>query len=133
MEVIANNERRDYLIKLKNTLFLLFILSLAGCDNPLPKSKLTYAGEWQASNMLLIIGQNGQVSYIRKENNVKTSVNGPIKEFIGNNFSVGIGFFSTEFSVSQPPHLVNGIWHMTVDGIILTKDQLKNNFDDLSI
>ena len=44
-----------------------------------------------------------------------TLVNGPLKEFDGNDFLVGIGPFSTTFEVSEPPHeTVNG-WQMVVD------------------
>ena len=48
-------------------------------------------------------------------------VDAPLKEFKGDNFVVGIGFMSTEFAVSAPPHEDGGVWKMTVDGVELTR------------
>jgi len=52
---------------------------------------------------------------------VTTSVNGPLKDFDGDNFSAGIGPMSTTFVVSKPPYQDKGRWKMVVDGVELTK------------
>lgn len=71
--------------------------------------------------MYLLILQDGTVAYKRLKNGGTTSVNGPLKEFIGNNFVVGISFLTTTFEVSEPPAMVDGVLKMTVDGIQLTR------------
>jgi len=96
-------------------------LFLSSCDNPLPPSKLDYQGRWESENMLLNITQQGQVYYERQEGIVNTSVEAPIKEFTSTGFSVGIGFFSTDFVVDQKPMEVDGQWQMIVDGVLLIR------------
>jgi hypothetical protein len=45
-----------------------------------------------------------------------------LKEFTGDDFSVGIGPMTTTFDVSKPPHQdKDGSWRMTVDGLELTR------------
>jgi hypothetical protein len=94
---------------------------LAGCAEPLPADKSAYAGEWRAEKVWLLITKEGHVQYERQDGNKKISINAPIKEFDGNNFSVGMGMFSTTFVVSKPPHQDRGVWKMTVDGVELVK------------
>lgn len=73
--------------------------------------------------MSLLILQDGSVDYKRLKKGATVSVTGPIKEFQGDNFVVGIAFFKTTFKVSTPPYQENGKWKMVVDGIELTKIQ----------
>jgi len=105
--------------KFRTTLALLVSLLLFGCDNPLPPSKLDYEGRWESENMLLIITRQGQVNYKRRQGNANTSIDAPIKEFTSTGFSVGFGFFSTDFVVNQKPTEIDGQWQMTVDGVVL--------------
>jgi hypothetical protein len=97
------------------------ILVLTGCAEPLPTDKRHYVGSWEAENMVMVIRPNGSLAYSRKEEDMQTTVNGPIKEFQGNNIVVGIGWFTTTFDVSLPPRIVNGDWVMEVDGVRLTR------------
>lgn len=111
-----------------------FGLFLAACDNPLPPSKLAYQGEWRSENMVLVIALQGQVSYERKEGTMTTSINGPIKEFTKNGFSVGFGFLTSEFIVNQKPIKQDGEWIMIVDGVKLTRtNQLSSVQKDTTI
>tara|TARA_B110000211_G_scaffold10161_1_gene10745 strand:- start:395 stop:727 length:333 start_codon:yes stop_codon:yes gene_type:complete len=105
---------------MKKLLFLVCLV-LAGCSNPLPDDKLAYVGEWQSKEMYLLILEDGTVSYHRLQRGGKTSINGPLQEFIGADFTVGISFLTTTFNVSQPPTLSNGKWTMIVDGVKLKK------------
>ncbi|WP_051311511.1 hypothetical protein [Zooshikella ganghwensis] len=98
---------------------LVFLLS--GCGKPVPENKLDYVGEWQSEEMRLFIARDGTVAYKRWKNGVTTSVNGPITEFIEDDFEVGLLFLTTRFEVSTPPRQVDGIWQMVVDGVMLTK------------
>ncbi len=99
----------------------LLVLLLSACSKPLPKDKLDYVGEWQSKEMGLLILQDGTVAYKRLKGGGITSINGPLKEFIGDDFVVGVGYFTTTFKVSEPPNQVNGIWQMVVDGVRLKK------------
>lgn len=100
---------------------LLAVLLLAGCTDPLPEDKLDYAGDWRAPGMSLLILEDGSVAYERIRSGATTSVNGPLKAFDGDDFAVGVWFFTTTFEVSEPPHQVDGAWQMVVDGVRLTK------------
>jgi hypothetical protein len=97
-------------------------LAIAGCAKPVPAAKSAYVGEWQRPEMYLLITQDGSVKYKRLKSGGETSVEGPLQEFDGDDFSVGIGSMSTRFDVSVPPHqLKDGSWKMTVDGLELTR------------
>lgn len=101
---------------------MLFIAALLGaCAEPIPPEKLAYAGEWRADNVRLIITPEGKVSYQRRDGSAKVSVDAPIQRFEGDNFVVGVGPIHTTFVVSKPPHLVDGQYRMTVDGVELTR------------
>ena len=101
-------------------IFLITLL-LTACAEQLPEGKLNYSGEWRSKEMALLILEDGSVSYKRLKNGVTTSVNGPLKKFVGDDFIVGVFFLTTTFDVSEPPHEENGVWKMTVDGVKLTK------------
>jgi hypothetical protein len=100
---------------------LILVLLLSACSNPLPEDRLDYVGEWRSKEMYLLILQDGTVAYERKQNGGTTTVNAPLKEFIGDDFVVGIGFLKTTFEVSEPPTEINGTWQMVVDGIRLVR------------
>lgn len=98
-----------------------FILLLSACANPLPADRLAYVGEWRSSEMMLLILSDGTVSYKRIDGGMTTSIDGPLKEFVGDDFVVGFLFLTTTFTVSEPPHETEGVWKMTVDGVQLTR------------
>lgn len=100
---------------------MICILALSGCAKPLPEDKLHYVGEWQSNEMALLILADGTVAYKRLKGGGTTSVNGPLKEFQGDNFIVGFAFLTTTFKVTKAPHEIDGVWKMTVDGVSLTK------------
>ena len=103
-------------------LIVVFLAALiTGCADPLPPEKMAYAGEWQSSEMALLILTDGTVAYKRLKNGGTTSLNSQVKEFLGDDFVVGIGPFTTTFDVTEPPHFNNGQWQMVVDGVRLTK------------
>jgi hypothetical protein len=100
---------------------LLLALLLLGCGKPVPPEKSAYVGEWQEPSMYLLITQDGSVRYKRIKGGVTTSVEGPLKDFEGNNFVVGIGPMTTTFAVGKPPFEDKGKWRMVVDNVELTK------------
>ena len=104
----------------------LIALVLCACSEadiytPLPADKTSYAGEWTAPGISLLIEPGGRVKYERKEGSMSKSLDSPLKEFKGDSFIVGVAFVSTEFVVTAPPHEDGGQWKMTVDGIELTR------------
>ena len=103
-------------------IILLSILLLQGCDNPLPPSKMSFEGVWRSENMAIMITRQGQVSYKKQDGNVSTSINGPIKQFTKDGFTVGFAFLTSEFVVNKKPLEVEGQWKMTIDGVELIRD-----------
>lgn len=99
----------------------LLVALCAACSQPLPADKRDYAGEWRGAGMLLVITQDGGVSYYRKRGNSTTKVNAPIKQFDGASFVVGVGPLTTKFDVTVPPHKDGNAWKMTVDGVELVR------------
>lgn len=108
-------------MKLKLGLILLLSALLSACSEPLPPEKLLYSGMWRGSQMELYISLDGSVNYSLSKGNTSRSINGPIKEFQGDDFVVGIGPISSTFEVSEPPHQIDGEWQMVVDGVRLTR------------
>jgi hypothetical protein len=104
-------------------LLLVFTLlaALLGCAKPVPPEKVSHVGEWQEKTMHLLITQDGSVRYKRVRGGATTSVEGPIKGFVGNNFEVGIGPMVTTFVVSKLPYEDGEEWKMVVDGVELVK------------
>lgn len=100
---------------------LTFGLLLAACGKPVPPDKASYVGYWQAPNMALFISQDGNVNYKRIEGAKTTTIDAPIKEYIGDNFEVGIGPMTTVFVVNTVPYQEDGDWKMEVDGVLLIK------------
>ncbi|MDE3270663.1 hypothetical protein [Pseudoalteromonas sp. G4] len=105
----------------KRLLTIFTLLFLTACSEPLPEERMNYAGEWVSKEMYLLILPDGTVSYKRLKGGGSTEVNGPLKEFQGDDFVVGIGFLTSTFDVSEPPYIENDQWVMTVDGVKLTK------------
>jgi hypothetical protein len=110
-----------------------FAALLAGCADPLPQARMSYAGEWRgekgAEKILLAIKEDGYVNYMRRSANGRTTINAPIQRFEGDNFVVGVGPFSTTFVVSKPPHLDGSAWKMTVDGVELVRHSGPSDFN----
>ena len=108
-------------MKIKLTTILILLIILTACAEPLPQERLDYVGNWVSDEMGLLILKDGSVAYKRIKGGTTVSVNGPIKEFVSDDFVVGFAWFTTTFEVSEPPHLVDGNWQMVVDGVRLTK------------
>ena len=106
----------------KHTLWLLGLcLWLCACGIDIPAEKQNYIGQWQGENMELWIGANGTIDYESWKGAVNTEIEAPIQRFDGNNFDVGVWFFSTTFTVQKPPYQENGVWKMMVEGQELTR------------
>lgn len=84
--------------------------------NLLNADKQNYVGEWRGTHTILLIKPDGIVNYHREETIGDTtntdSVSGPIKNFDGASFTVGVLGQNTRFEVDAVP--VNG--SMMVNG-----------------
>jgi hypothetical protein len=105
-------------------------LLLSSCAKPLPTNKKIYEGEWRSKHVLLVITAGGEVSYTFQKGSMSKSINAPIKEFIGDDFVVGIGPLSTTFDVSRAPYQEDGEWKMIVDGHELIRADDNNSSRD---
>ena len=99
-----------------------FTLLLIGCNSiPVPEEKKSYIGTWQGVGFHLTITDNGGVDYRRVKGKRSTKISGPLKNFRGDAFSVGVLFFTTTFEVHRPPYLDGDDWYMVIDGVELKK------------
>jgi hypothetical protein len=114
---------RSPLRQIPPTLGSLLILVLSACETPveLQAEKQDYVGAWTSPFMCLTITEQGSVSYERVRMTSTTTIRGPIKEFVGDDFVVGFWFIETTFKVEQPPYHDGATWRMKVDGVELVK------------
>ena len=95
-------------------------------QNLLTGDRQNYIGEWRGANVNLLIKPDGAIEYRRSEvvgdtTNTDT-VSGPINNFDGANFTVGILGQNTRFEIAEAPHQNgNGRMTMTVNGERLEK------------
>jgi hypothetical protein len=109
-------------MRIAKKLFLLALFALlASCGKAVPQEKSAYVGEWKAMSAYLVITQEGSVHYERRKGGASTSLDMPLKGFTGNDFEVGVGPFSTTFTVSEPPHQDGDTWKMVVNDLEMVK------------
>jgi hypothetical protein len=96
--------------------------TLLACSNPVPEEKQDYVGLWRSRTMSLLIESDGSVEYERIKKGATVTVSGPLQEFRGDDFSVGVGPLNTTFEVETPPYFDGSQWKMVVDGVELTRD-----------
>ncbi len=106
--------------------WMLVILGLTGfiigCNSiPVPEEKKSYIGTWEGVGFHLTINDNGGVDSRRIDGNRSTKISGPLKDFDGDDFIIGVLFFTTTFEVHKPPYLDGDDWLMIVDGVELKK------------
>ena len=93
--------------------------------NLLTEDRQNYIGEWTNANTRLSIKPDGTIEYRREETVGDTTnsdtVSGPINNFDGASFTVGVLGSNTRFEVLQPPTEENGAWQMNVNGENLEK------------
>lgn len=102
----------------------MLLLALAACAQPVPVDRRDYIGHWQGDGVLLVIRADGHADYARVREGRRTSIEGPAHSFTQRGFKIGIGPLSAGFKVQSPPTAVDGVWRMTVDGVVLTRINL---------
>jgi len=112
-----------YFYRLRLIFFLAGFTSLiVGCNMiPVPEEKKAYVGTWEGVGFHLTIHEDGGIDYRRVKGKSTTTVTGPLQDFIGDDFVVGVLFVTTTFEVQHPPYLDGDDWFMVVDGVELKK------------
>ncbi len=87
----------------------ILVLWLAGCGGEIPADRKDYVGTWEDDGYYLWISAGGHVEYERQRGSGNTSYSGPIKEFVGDGFEVGVLFLTSTFKVSEKPHRVGAV------------------------
>ena len=94
-------------------------------QNLLTNERAVYVGEWQGDNTNLLIKPDGSINYrtqtVEGDSTNTQTVSGPINNFNGANFTVGVLGNNTHFNVANAPHEENGSMTMTVNGKKLVK------------
>ncbi|MEM9453365.1 MAG: hypothetical protein AAGF11_04250 [Myxococcota bacterium] len=109
--------------RLASATLLFATVLLSACQpQPLPPDKAEYAGHWRGGGVDLVIYPEGRAEYTKQEGKGTIEVSGPVG-WKGEDFVIAVMVVKTKFDVQQPPHEVDGIWMMTVDGIELTRVQ----------
>ena len=110
-------------MKSRLAVLLASALALTACSaGPLPPDKQDYAGHWRGDGMDLIIEHSGDVRFKRVEGKGQVEISGPISEWHDEDFVVGVMVMKTKFDVAEAPKEVDGVWIMTVDGVLLARD-----------
>ncbi|MFQ3589157.1 MAG: hypothetical protein SNJ67_02455 [Chloracidobacterium sp.] len=101
---------------------ILLLISLSS-GGTIPPDKQAYIGNWQGDGVTLNISGDGKVNWRSQKGNASKSVeNLPIQRFIGDDFEVGVGPFTTRFTVQSAPKMIAGRWTMTIEGTTVTRD-----------
>ena len=104
-------------------LFLILAIFITACGglDAIPSEKSNYIGKWQGEYMVITITKDAKVIYNYKKDGVTKSVEGPIQEFIGDDFKVGVLGLNSLFKVSTPPYFEDGQWKMVIDDQLVIK------------
>lgn len=120
METIIKRNR------LTTLLALMAVFLMINCSGaPLPPDKTNYAGMWESAVMTIAITADGRVDYKRWDGGSNRSISAPIRSYQGDDFEVGVPFFSTVFKVNKTPYIAEGTgkWRMVIDGVELVKKE----------
>jgi predicted naringenin-chalcone synthase len=103
---------------------LLLCVTLAcGAFEPTPPPNRDFVGVWMAKDgtATLAVSPEGHVNYARKQGSTNTTIDAPAKAWTDSSFTVGAMGISTDFTIDHAPKLIDGVWHMTVDGLEYTR------------
>ena len=88
---------------------------------PPPAHLSEVVGAWQSSQVLLVIYADGMMEHEKNTGSSNTSFNAPILEWTDAGFTAGIGPIKQTFTINAPPAEVDGVWTMTVNNNVLTR------------
>lgn len=111
-----NNQKIIHKIKKIYCLAIVTMLLVAcGGIDSIPPEKKDYIGTWYGQYMVISISAEARVDYKYKKGGSSKSIDGPIQEFIGDNFKVGALGIDTTFVVSKVPYFEDNVWKMVID------------------
>ena len=84
----------------------------------IPAEKSDYIGNWQGEDHVLRIAASGKVHYERHSGGADVRLDLPVQAFLGDDFVIGVLFWTTTFKVTAPPHREPEGWRMTADGVV---------------
>jgi hypothetical protein len=96
-------------------------LLFSGCDFPMTKYKQAYLGTWKGDSILLTINPNGIADYRKNEGSESTHIKAIIRDFGGQNLSLGPSSTKLKLKIQQAPEEIGGIWTMVVENEELIK------------
>lgn len=108
-------------VKRRASALLVLLAMLTACAKPIPPEHRDLVGTWEAPQLRLAIAANGRLDYERKTTTGNVSIDAPIQELRADGFSAGLGPLTTQFRIDRAPHVENGVWTMTVDGVVLRR------------
>jgi len=88
---------------------------------PPPAHLADIVGAWQNDSVVLVIYADGMMEHEKHTNGTNTSFNAPILEWTDTGFAAGIGPIQQTFTINAPPALHDGVWSMTVNNQVLTR------------
>ena len=99
-------------------------LTLAcGVMDGVAPSNADMVGEWTAvdGSAYLHVSPEGFINYRRQRGAQHTELNLPAKQWADASFTVGALGMTTDFRIDAAPELIDGVWHLTVDGLEYTR------------
>lgn len=98
---------------------LVLAISLAcGGSAPLTAAQTDWAGSWVAADGTTVqVFLDGGGSF----QGSNTQIDGGSTTFEGDSMTIGFGPISKEFHVDQAPAEIDGVWTVTLDGIVYTR------------
>jgi hypothetical protein len=94
-----------------------------GSLEPTPPPNRDFVGGWVSKDgtAKLAISAEGKVNYARSSGGSNTTIDAPAQAWTDSSFTVGAMGISTDFTIEKAPTQIDGIWHMTVDGVEYTR------------
>lgn len=86
----------------------------------LASTKKDYAGDWEGGGVTLHVGDD-DVDYEKKSGSTKTTYEGKLDHFDGDDIVIKILIANATLKVQSPPAEVGGDWKMTVEGTEVTR------------
>lgn len=120
-------------MKYVRLLMLAALVTLGGCAKELSADKANYVGLWKSNETSLLITASGRLEYESNAGMVKKSISAPITKFTDEKITAGFLVFNTDFVITRPPKLENGVWSMVIDAKELFKTDEQGNIPQVKI
>ena len=90
---------------------------------PPPAHHAEIVGVWQSSEITLVVGADGLLEHEEHTDGTNRSFNAPILEWSDDGFTAGIGPIKKVFRIDTPPARLEGVWTMSINGTVLTRQE----------